>query len=82
MRTPLSRALEITSFMRGAISATRRVAPLHQCSFHMSQMMMAVFAGSHPRVSPAGRKFSEPSATGRFSGLSQLTGGWKPVWGV
>src|SRR5712692_662515 len=40
----------MTSFMRGAISATRSDAPLHQCSFHMSQITMAVLAGSQATV--------------------------------
>src|SRR5262245_61717381 len=47
MKTPCARAFLITSFMRGAISATRRVAPAHQCWSHMSQITMAVFWGSH-----------------------------------
>ena len=44
--TPRLRAATSTSFIRGAISATRRVAPLHQCSFHMSQTTIAVRDGS------------------------------------
>ena len=47
IKTPLARAAFTTSFMRGAISPTRSVAPLHQCWFHMSQMMMAVFFESN-----------------------------------
>src|SRR6266508_430971 len=48
--TPRWRAALTTSFIRGAISATRRVAPWHQCWFHMSQMTTAVFFGSHSTV--------------------------------
>ena len=40
----------MTSFIRGAISATRRVAPLHQCWSHMSQTTMAVSLGCHLRT--------------------------------
>src|ERR1041385_1852375 len=47
MNTPCSRARFTTALMRGAISATRRVAPSHQCLSHMSQMTRAVFFGSH-----------------------------------
>src|SRR5688572_23414083 len=47
MNTPLARAAFTTSFIRGAISPTRSVAPLHQCWFHISQMMSAVFLGAH-----------------------------------
>src|SRR5207253_2191001 len=36
-----------TSFIRGAISATRAVAPLHQCLSHISQITTAVAAGSY-----------------------------------
>ena len=43
--TPLARAAAIAWFIAGASSPTRRVAPWHQCWSHMSQMMMAVFAG-------------------------------------
>src|ERR1044071_7925874 len=50
MKTPRSRAAETTWFIRGAISATRSAEPLHQCSFHMSQMAMAVFFGSHSTI--------------------------------
>src|SRR5438093_218310 len=50
MNTPRLRASFTTSFMRGAISATRLVAPLHQCWFHMSQMTIEVFFGSHSTV--------------------------------
>ena len=38
------------SFIRGAISATRAAAPLHQCWSHMSQTMIAVFFGSQFNV--------------------------------
>src|SRR5438093_2756242 len=47
MNTPWWRACRTTSVIRGAISATRRVAPAHQCRSHISQMTMAVFFGSH-----------------------------------
>src|SRR6185369_14107855 len=50
MNTPLARAAFTTSFIRGAISATRSVAPLHQCWFHMSQTTSAVCFGSHCTV--------------------------------
>src|SRR5215831_10523184 len=40
--TPRLRNSATTSFMRGAISATRAVAPLHQCLSHMSQITTAV----------------------------------------
>ena len=46
MRKPCDRALSTIAFMRGAISATRRVAPAHQCLSHMSQMTMAILEGS------------------------------------
>src|SRR5678809_1666736 len=39
---PLVRSSATTSFMRGAISATRAEAPLHQCLSHISQMTTAV----------------------------------------
>ena len=45
IRTPLARAAAIVRFIAGASSPTRRVAPWHQCWFHMSQMMIAVCAG-------------------------------------
>ena len=48
--TPRRRASFRTSFIRGAISATRSVAPLHQCWFHMSQTTSAVRFGSHCTV--------------------------------
>ncbi|MGC8642383.1 MAG: hypothetical protein ACP5XB_21180 [Isosphaeraceae bacterium] len=47
MSTPLSRAALTVRFIAGASSPTLREAPLHQCWFHMSQMMIAVFAGPH-----------------------------------
>ena len=47
IKTPLARAAAIVRFIAGASSPTRRVAPWHQCWFHMSQMMIAVCAGSH-----------------------------------
>ena len=50
MKTPRSRAAATARFIAGASSPTRRVAPLHQCWFHMSQMMMAVCAGCHSRT--------------------------------
>ena len=50
MKTPLARAAAIVRFIAGASSPTRRVAPWHQCWFHMSQMMMAVCAGCHSRT--------------------------------
>ena len=50
MSTPRSRTALTARFIAGASSPTRRVAPLHQCWSHMSQMMIAVFAGSHSRV--------------------------------
>src|SRR3954471_1342735 len=50
MNTPRSRAAETTWFIRGAISATRSVAPLHQCSFHISQITIAVLCGSQVSV--------------------------------
>src|SRR4051794_22235787 len=45
--TPLLRAAATARFITGASSPTRRVAPLHQCLSHMSQMMRAVFEGCH-----------------------------------
>src|SRR5512147_1930277 len=42
--TPRRRSSPTTSFMRGAISATRAVAPLHQCWSHISQITTAVFS--------------------------------------
>src|SRR6266496_282964 len=50
MNTPWLRAFCTTACMRDAISATRRVAPWHQCLSHMSQMTMAVFFGLHSTV--------------------------------
>ncbi len=50
MKTPLARAAATVRFIAGASSPTRRVAPWHQCWFHMSQMMIAVCAGSHSRT--------------------------------
>ena len=47
MSTPLARAAATARFIAGASSPTRRVAPWHQCWFHMSQMMIAVCAGLH-----------------------------------
>src|SRR4051794_25235315 len=42
MRTPWSRALFKTAFIRGAISTQRRTALRQWCESHMSQTMMAV----------------------------------------
>ena len=50
IKTPLARAAAIARFIAGASSPTRRVAPWHQCWFHMSQMMMAVCDGFHSRT--------------------------------
>src|SRR5947209_13265688 len=47
MSTPRSRALAMTSFIRGAISLTRSTARLQWWTSHMSQMMMAVLAAGH-----------------------------------
>ncbi len=49
--TPLFLAAFSTLFICGAISPTLSVAPLHQCSFHISQMMIAVCDASHCRIS-------------------------------
>ena len=46
MKTPLSRAFAMTSFIRGAISAIRSTARLQWWRSHMSQIMMAVFFAS------------------------------------
>src|SRR5579862_9787847 len=45
MKAPRERAALTTSFMRGAISATRMVELGHQCLSHMSQMTTAVCFG-------------------------------------
>lgn len=47
MRVPLRRSSATTSFIRGAISATRAAAETQWWSSHMSQMMMAALFGSH-----------------------------------
>jgi hypothetical protein len=69
MKTPLARAAATVRFITGASSPTRLVAPLHQCSFHMSQMMMAVSVGFHSTsfssttnaFSPAGARLASGS---------------------
>src|SRR5450759_2738316 len=53
IKTPFLRAIEITSFIKGAISATLAAAPLHQCWSHMSQIMIAVSADFHSCISLA-----------------------------
>src|SRR6266516_7907003 len=77
MNTPWSRACRTASFIRGAISATRRVAPAHQCRSHISQMTMAVFFGSHSTVFSTNCHWSLPRAVSmrlrveRYSGLEE-----------
>src|SRR4051794_17763922 len=61
MNTPRARATFTTSFRGPAISPTRRAADLHQWSSHMSQMMSAVFFGSHATL----RSATLPSAFAR-----------------
>ncbi len=49
-KIPRLRASLTISFMGTANSVTRWAADLHQWLSHMSQMMIAVFEGSHVRT--------------------------------
>ena len=62
MSTPLARAAATVRFIAGASSPTRRVAPRHQCWFHMSQMMIAVRDGSQRSVFSCTGNPSPPDA--------------------
>src|SRR5260221_12507702 len=46
-KTPRFRAAFTVSFIAGAISSARALAPLHQSASHMSQMTIAVLFASH-----------------------------------
>ena len=67
--TPFLRAAAIRSFMRGAISATRAVAPWHQCLSHMSQITIAVLRR------PSGPPSGPPRTCRWLSGFPRGSGG-------
>ena len=75
MKTPFALAAAIARFIAGASSPTRRVAPWHQCWFHMSQMMMAVCSGCHLRTfSVTTTEPPDPLFPARASGRARQVG--------